>query len=82
MDLSPHETRRNHRLAQGELLEETHKEMIQLVQSFTQEELFDKGFYKCTYTTTMAAYFASVTTSPYGQAVKLLKTHLKNLKDK
>ena len=30
----------------------------------------------------MAAYFASVTTSPYGQAVKLLKTHLKNLKDK
>ena len=65
-----------------ELLEETHKEMIQLVQSFTQEELFTKGFYKCTYTTTMAAYFASVTTSPYGQAVKLLKTHLKNLKDK
>ena len=28
----------------------------------------------------MAAYFVSVTSSPYGQAVKLLKTHQKNLK--
>ena len=34
---------------------------------------------KCTYTTTMAAYFESVTTSPYSQAVKLLKTHQKSL---
>ena len=31
-------------------------------------------------TTDMAAYFVSVTSSPYGQAVKLLKTHQKNLK--
>ena len=63
-----------------ELLEETHKEMIQLVQSFTQEELFTKGFYKCTYTTDMAAYFTSVTTSPYKQALKMLKMHQKMLK--
>ena len=39
-----------------------------------------KGYYKNTYTTDMAAYFVSVTSSPYGQAVKLLKTHQKNHK--
>ena len=59
------------------LLEGTHDEMLRLADSFTEEELFTKGFYKCTYTTTMAAYFASVTTSPCSQAVKLLKAHLK-----
>ena len=32
------------------------------------------------YRRTMAAYFVSVTTSPYGQAMKLLKTHQKNCK--
>ena len=60
------------------LLRQTHEEMLSLADSFTDEELFTKGFYKNTYTTTMAAYFVSVTSSPYGQAVKLLKTHQKN----
>ena len=46
------------------LLEQTHDEMIQLAGSFSEEELFTKGHYKCTYTTDMAAYFSSVTTSP------------------
>ena len=64
-----------------DLLKQTHEEMLQLADSFTDEELFGKGYYRCTYTTTMAAYFASVTTSPYGQAAKLLKTHQKNLRN-
>ena len=63
------------------LLNQTHAEMMQLADSFTDEELFTKGYFKCTYTTDMAAYFDSVTTSPYGQATKLLKTHQKNLKE-
>ena len=62
------------------LLQETHEEMLRLAESFTEEELFTKGYYKNTYTTDMAAYFVSVTSSPYGQAMKLLKTHQKNLK--
>lgn len=62
------------------LLAQTHQEMLNLTESFTDEELFGKGVFKCTYTTTMAAYFVSVTTSPYSQAVKLLKTHQKNQK--
>jgi len=36
--------------------------------------------HRCFYTTSMAAYFLSVT--PYGQAVKILKTHQKSLKKK
>ena len=62
------------------LVQQTHEEMLQLADSFTEQELFTKGYYKNTYTTTMAAYFVSVTTSPYGQALKLLKAHLKNCK--
>ena len=64
------------------LLRQTHEEMVNLAESFTEEELFTKGYYKNTYTTSMAAYFLSVTTSPYGQAVKLLKTHQKNCRKK
>ena len=60
------------------LLAQTHQEMLDLVKSFDDNQLFAKGVFKCTYTTTMAAYFESVTTSPYSQATKLLKTHQKN----
>ena len=62
------------------LLQQSHDEMISLAESFTEEELFTKGYYKVTYTTSMAAYFLSVT--PYGQAVKILKVHQKSIKMK
>ena len=62
------------------LLHRSHEEMLRLTESFPEEELFTKGYFKVTYTTSMAAYFLSVT--PYGQAVKILKTHQKNLKKK
>ena len=64
------------------LLQQSHEEMLRLAETFSEEELFTKGFFKNTYTTSMAAYFVSVTTSPYGQAVKMLKTHQKSLKKK
>jgi len=60
------------------LLQQSHDEMLRLAESFSEEELFTKGYYKVTYTTSMAAYFLSVT--PYGQAVKILKTHQKSFK--
>lgn len=62
------------------LLQQSHEEMLRLAESFSEEELFTKGHYKVTYTTSMAAYFMSVT--PYGQAVKILKTHEKSMKKK
>ena len=62
------------------LLQQSHEKMLRLAESFSEEELFTKGYFKVTYTTSMAAYFLSV--APYGQAVKILKTHQKNLKKK
>ena len=62
------------------LLAQTHQEMLGLVKSFDDNQLFSRGVFKCTYTTTMAAYFESVTTSPYSQATKILKTHAKTSK--
>ena len=62
------------------LLQQSQEEMLRLAESFSEEELFTKGYYKVTYTTSMAAYFLSVT--PYDQALKILKAHQKNLKKK
>ena len=64
------------------LLQQTHEEMLRLAESFSEEELFTKGFFKNTYTTNMATYFVSVTTSPYSQAVKMLKAHQKSMRKK
>lgn len=64
------------------LLQGSHPEIMALLESFTEEELFGKKVFKVTYTTTMAAYFVSVTISPYGQALKRLKSHLRSLKKK
>ena len=61
------------------MLAQSHDKMLQLADSFSQEELFTKGYYKCTYTTDMAAYFVSVTSSPYQQATKILKKHTKSI---
>lgn len=63
-------------------LKGSHPKIIALIDSFTEEELFGKKVFKVTYTTTMAAYFASVTISPYAQALKRLKSHLRSLKKK
>lgn len=64
------------------LLEDSHKEVFELVDTFTDEELFGKKVFKVTYTTTMAAYFLSVTVSPYTQMTKKLKSHIRAMKKK
>ena len=81
MDKMPVEKHQNTSLDEAKtLLAQTHQEMLGLVKSFDDNQLFSRGVFKCTYTTTMAAYFESVTTSPYSQATKILKTHAKTSK--
>lgn len=63
-----------------EMLRQSHEEIVALAESFTEDELFGKKVFKVTYTTTMAAYFMSVTTSPYSQAIKRLKSHIRSMK--
>lgn len=64
------------------LISASHEEMMDLMGSFTHEELFNKKVFKVTYTTTMAAYFISVTVQPYSKALKRLKSHLKKHKQR
>ncbi|MGN0033404.1 MAG: ClbS/DfsB family four-helix bundle protein [Candidatus Limimorpha sp.] len=60
----------------------SHLVMLELMDSFSENELFGKKVFKNTYTTTMAAYFLSVTYTPYNQAVRRLKSHIRSMKKK
>lgn len=62
------------------MLEKSHAEIISLIDTFTDEELFGKKVFRVTYTTTMAAYFVSVAVSPYSQSLKRIKSHLKSMR--
>lgn len=63
-----------------EMLQKSHAEIMELIDTFSEEELFGRKVFKVTYTTTMAAYFLSVTSSPYSQSLKRIKSHLKSMK--
>ncbi|MDR1114058.1 MAG: ClbS/DfsB family four-helix bundle protein [Candidatus Margulisbacteria bacterium] len=55
------------------LVKESHKEVMDIINSHTNDELFKKGVYKWTGGTSLGAYLVSVTSSHYDWAMKLLK---------
>jgi len=55
------------------LVRESHKKVMEIAKKHTNEELFTKGYYKWTGTTSLGAYLISATSSHYDWAVKLLK---------
>lgn len=61
-----------------ELLDISHKEVLKLAETFSNEELFSKGTYKWVGGSTLGSYFVSVTASHYDWAMKKLKAHKKN----
>ena len=63
-----------------EMLRKSHDEILNIIISHTDEELFSKGIYKWTKTTTLGAYFISCTSSHYDWAAKKIKLHVKNNK--
>jgi len=63
-----------------DLLEKSHSDVMNLIENFTNEQLFSKGFYKWTGGTTLGSYFVSSTSSHYDWAMKKLKAHQKNCK--
>ncbi|MCQ2350230.1 MAG: ClbS/DfsB family four-helix bundle protein [Paludibacteraceae bacterium] len=65
-----------------DMLKASHQSMMMLMNTFSNEELFNHNVYKVTYTTTMGAYFASVAVTPYAQALKRLRSHLRSMKKK
>lgn len=61
----------------NEMLKKSHKEVLDLAEKFSNEELFSKGTYKWVGGSTLGSYFVSATASHYDWAVKKLKAHKK-----
>ncbi len=62
------------------MLTTSHKNVLELVGTFTSEELFSKGVYKWTVGSTLGSYLVSATSSHYDWAIKKIKAHLKYMK--
>ena len=60
------------------MLNESHKMIMALIDSHTNEELFSNGIYKWTKSTTLGAYFVGGTSSHYEWAMKKIKRHIKS----
>jgi len=59
------------------LLNQTHKKCMDLIDSFTEEELFTKKYFQWTGSTSLGSYCVSSTSSHYDWAIKKLKKHKK-----
>jgi hypothetical protein len=64
--------------AAKDMLKESHKMILNLIESHTNDELFSRDVYKWTKTSTLGAYFVSCTSSHYDWAMKKIKMHIKN----
>ena len=65
-----------------EIFRQSHQDVLDLADTFTNEELFSKGVYKWTGGSTLGSYFVSTTASHYDWAMKKLKAHQKKCKSK
>jgi len=63
-----------------DMLRKSHGEMMRVIESHTNDELFSKGVYKWTKTTNLGAYFISGTSSHYDWAMTKIKLHAKTCK--
>lgn len=64
------------------MVEKTHNEVLHLAETFSNEDLFSKDVYKWVGKSPLGSYFVSVTASHYDWAIKKLKAHIKNCKEK
>ncbi len=62
-------------------LEKSHQEVMNLAETFSNEELFSKGVYPWVGNSTLGSYFVSTTASHYNWAIKKLKAHRRNCKN-
>ena len=63
------------------LIQQSHREVLELIEVFSNDELFIKGIYKWTGGTSLGSYFVSSTSSHYDWALKKLKAHRNNCKN-
>ena len=69
-------------LESKEMLNKSHEAVMSLAASLTNEELFSKYVFKWVGGSTLGSYFVSATSSHYDWAMKKLKAHQKNVKNK
>lgn len=62
------------------MLEQSHREVMALAETFTNQELFEKGIYPWVGGSTLGSYFVSNMSSHYDWAIEKLKAHRKNCK--
>jgi len=62
------------------LLNSSHKEILSLIETFDDDELFSHNVYTWVGGSTLGGYFVSATSSHYDWAIKKLKAHKKNCK--
>lgn len=62
------------------MLIDSHKNVMSLIDSFSNDELFTKGIFAWTGTSTLGAYCVSATSSHYDWAIKKIKKYIKELK--
>ena len=58
-------------------LKDSHKEVMALIETFSNDELFAKKIFAWTGASTLGAYCVSATSSHYDWAIKKLKTHIR-----
>lgn len=63
------------------LLLESHKNVMALIETFSNDELFEKKHFNWTGTSSLGSYCISVTASHYDWAMKKCKAHRKACKD-
>lgn len=61
------------------MLENSHFQVINLIEKFSNQELFEKGIFNWTGGTTLGNYCVSVSSSHYDWAIKKIKKHIKTL---
>lgn len=61
-------------------LKESHKDVMALIESFSNDELFAKGAFDWTGTSPLGFYCVSVTASHYDWAMKKIKLHIRTSK--
>ena len=59
------------------MFQKSHAEIMELAETFSNEELFSKGVYKWVGGSTLGSYFVSTTASHFDWAMKELKAHKK-----
>jgi len=61
------------------LLKKSHSDVMKLIESFSNDELFTNKYFSWTGTTNLGAYCVSATSSHYDWAMKKIKKHKKDL---